>query len=108
MTFEEYITRLMEIYMQMTTKRFCLEHIKCYNYCKPFGEGVIAMGKEYIHRLKTGREVARLKATRLVTGRYGIDVKRLNHDDWNVNISLPLFETKEDAEIYLSEHYEEA
>ena len=67
----------------------------------------VNMRKEYIHRLKSGREVARLRATKLISGRYGIEVKRLNHNDWNVNISLPLFDTKEDAESYLSENYEE-
>ena len=62
-------------------------------YCKTF--------------LSTGRICAYLTAEQLHSGKYAICTKLINRDYYEVNINYPIFDTREQAEKFLSENFEE-
>lgn len=57
--------------------------------------------------LSTGRISAYLIAEQLHSGKFAICTKPFNRDYYEMNVNYPLFDTREQAEKYLSENFEE-
>lgn len=62
----------------------------------------------YIKRFKSSNRISHyLKTIKLVTKKYSIATKNRNKNKWELNINFPVFETKQEAEKWLSNHFEE-
>lgn len=60
----------------------------------------------YIKRSRTGKTLLFLRAAQIKPQKYAIETKLYNQEAYEININLPFFDTKEEAENYLSEHFE--
>ena len=59
----------------------------------------------YIKRSRTGKTLLFLRAAQIKPQKYAIETKLYNQEAYEININLPFFDTKEEAENYLSEHF---
>lgn len=61
----------------------------------------------YIKHFKNSNRISHyLRASQLITGRWAIETKIFNQNDWYININLPDFDTEEIADKWLQENYE--
>lgn len=63
---------------------------------------------EYIKRFKSSNRISHyLRTCKIITGKWAIETRIYNDNVWLVNINFPFFESKEKAESWLSENFEE-
>lgn len=62
---------------------------------------------EYIHRLQSGKAVCFVKVEQLHSGKYALQRCLIGSDKWEWVMSLPIFDSKEQAEKYIKKYYEQ-
>lgn len=60
---------------------------------------------QYIRKLKSGKITAYLRVYKMRIGKYGIQTRLFNKDEWEHNINFPIFNSKKAAEKYLDKYY---
>lgn len=61
----------------------------------------------YIHKLRSGKAICFVKVEQLYSGKYALQRRLVHSDKWEWVMSLPIFDSKEQAEKYMKEHYEQ-
>ena len=60
----------------------------------------------YIRKFKSGKIAVFLRPCQLITGKFMIETWLYDKNEWELNINLPLFKSRNAAEKWLQKNYE--
>ena len=63
--------------------------------------------KIFVNLIANGKVKNYLRVSLLRTGKFCIETARIKPENWELNVSMPLFDTRRKAENWLKKYYQE-